>query len=134
MNDNDKRVIALQAALDLASDNAIEVDTGVVRPWTAVDIKNAAEMFFIFLAPESATPSKPKIKVAWRDETPDVVEFARGGAPLPATNGSTPLVSTTVGETSVARFKNPESLREMRARAADERRAQAELDNPTEKF
>ena len=78
-------------------------------------MKNAAELFFVFLAPELQN-HKPKIQVAWRDETPDVVEFARGGAPLRGTEGNTPLVSTTVVPKA-----SPESLREMRAKLAEEK-------------
>ena len=131
MNESDKRVIALQAALDFASSiNAhapIDLEVGNSAHCNLNDVVFAAERFFNFLAPEyQAAQNKPKIAVAWRDATPDVVEFARGGAPLPATHGAAPLVSTTVG-------KSPESLREMR-KLAEERRAQAEQDNPTERF
>jgi hypothetical protein len=116
-------VINEHAPIDLVGDNG--------RHWTDADVVVAAEVFLAFLrGDEAARAAKtPKIQVAWRDETPDVIEFARGGGPLPATHGATPLVSTTVVGKS-----NPESLREMRARAAEEREKQAQLDNEAERF
>lgn len=144
MNKSEIRLHALSAALAYADTiNSRVVDCEV--PLTVADVKNAAEVFYLFLNPEEKVVG-PQIRVGWRDETPSVTplrgvtDLADHGKPIPATIGSTPLVSTTVVKA------NPESLREMRARAEQERRngstidhelsrqKQSELDNPTEQF
>lgn len=137
LHDDDLRVIALDAALTLAQNQNEHIEPGndLVGPTTIV---TAAEKFLAFLKGPVAAKSAG-IQVAWRgDDTPSITplrgatDLADHGKSLPATQGSTPLVSTTVVR------KSPESLREMRARAEQERRdgaqVQSELDNPTERF